>query len=113
MAKEVIGKDWVESSTRGWSKLPDRSGLDREYGFAWHICHFNVDNHVYRMYFAAGNGGAISNGISATRPGRQLQRRSVRRGREISSLASVSSVIVPYPRRFTTTRARVAFQNRR
>jgi len=57
--KQVIGKDWVEQSTRRWSNLPDPLGMDHQYGFAWHIYHFNVGGKVYRMYFAGGNGGQL------------------------------------------------------
>ena len=55
--RRVIGKDWVEQSTRRSSNLSDPLGMDHQYGFAWHIYHFNLGGKVYRMYFAGGNGG--------------------------------------------------------
>jgi CubicO group peptidase (beta-lactamase class C family) len=55
--KRVVGKDWLEQSTRRWSNLPDPLGMDHQYGFGWHIYHFKVGGKVYRMFFAGGNGG--------------------------------------------------------
>jgi CubicO group peptidase (beta-lactamase class C family) len=55
----VIGRDWVEHSTRRWSNLSDPLGMDHQYGFAWHIYHFNVGGKKYSTYFAGGNGGQL------------------------------------------------------
>lgn len=55
----VIGRDWVEQSTRRWSNLSDPLGMDHQYGFAWHIYQFNVSGKKYSMYFAGGNGGQL------------------------------------------------------
>jgi len=57
--KQVIDKGWVQQSTRRWSNLSDPLGMDHQYGFAWHIYHFNLGGKVYRMYFAGGNGGQL------------------------------------------------------
>jgi CubicO group peptidase (beta-lactamase class C family) len=57
--KRVVGKDWVEESTRRASNISDPIGMDHQYGFAWHIYHFDVQGKTYRMFFAGGNGGQL------------------------------------------------------
>jgi CubicO group peptidase (beta-lactamase class C family) len=57
--KRVLDKAWVEESLRARSTLRDPVGMDHQYGFAWHIYHFDVGRKIYHMYFAGGNGGQL------------------------------------------------------
>jgi CubicO group peptidase (beta-lactamase class C family) len=57
--KRVIGKDWVERSTTRQSTFGQTLGADHDYGYGWHLYHFDVGGHTYRAYAAGGNGGQI------------------------------------------------------
>jgi len=55
----VVSKEWVEQSTRRYSDMPDPMTKEHQYGFAWHIYHYDVGGRRYTAYFAAGNGGQL------------------------------------------------------
>jgi CubicO group peptidase (beta-lactamase class C family) len=57
--KRVIGKDWVERSTTRQSTFGQTLGADHDYGYGWHLYHFDVGGHTYRAYAAGGNGWQI------------------------------------------------------
>ena len=57
--KRVISKDWVERSTSRQSTFGKTLGADHDYGYGWHLCHFEVGDRSYRAYAAGGNGGQI------------------------------------------------------
>jgi len=57
--RRVVSKDWVERSTSRQSTFGQTLGADHDYGYGWHLYHFEVGNHGYRGYAAGGNGGQI------------------------------------------------------
>ena len=57
--RRVVTKEWVEQSTRRHSDMPDPMIKEHQYGFAWHIYHYDVSGRRYTSYFAAGNGGQL------------------------------------------------------
>jgi CubicO group peptidase (beta-lactamase class C family) len=57
--KRVISKDWVERSTSRQSTFGKTLGADHDYGYGWHLYHFEVGDRSYRAYAAGGNGGQI------------------------------------------------------
>lgn len=57
--KRVISKDWVEKSTSRQSTFGQTLGADHDYGYGWHLYHFEVNGRSYRAYAAGGNGGQI------------------------------------------------------
>ena len=57
--KRVISKDWVERSTSRQSTFGKTLGLDHDYGYGWHLYHFEIGDRSYRAYAAGGNGGQI------------------------------------------------------
>jgi CubicO group peptidase (beta-lactamase class C family) len=57
--KRVVSKDWLERSTSRHSTFGKTLGSDHDYGYGWHLYHFEVGNHSYRAYAAGGNGGQI------------------------------------------------------
>ena len=57
--RRVVSKDWVERSTSRQSTFGQTLGADHDYGYGWHLYHFQVGNYGYRAYAAGGNGGQI------------------------------------------------------
>jgi CubicO group peptidase (beta-lactamase class C family) len=57
--KRVVSKDWVERSISRQSTFGKTLGADHDYGYGWHLYHFEVGDHSYRAYAAGGNGGQI------------------------------------------------------
>jgi CubicO group peptidase (beta-lactamase class C family) len=57
--RRVVTKDWVERSTSRQSSFGPTLGADHDYGYGWHLYHFEVGGHNYRAYAAGGNGGQI------------------------------------------------------
>jgi CubicO group peptidase (beta-lactamase class C family) len=57
--KRLVSKDWVEKSISQQSTFGKTLGADHDYGYAWHLYHFEVGDHSYRVYAAGGNGGQI------------------------------------------------------
>jgi len=57
--KRVISKEWVERSTSRQSTFGKTLGFDHDYGYGWHLYHFEVGGRSYRAYAAGGNGGQI------------------------------------------------------
>ncbi len=57
--RRVISKDWVEKSTLRQSTFGQTLGADHDYGYGWHLYHFDVGDRTYRAYAAGGNGGQI------------------------------------------------------
>ena len=57
--KRVVSKDWVEKSISRQSTFGKTLGADHDYGYGWHLYHFEVGDHSYHAYAAGGNGGQI------------------------------------------------------
>jgi CubicO group peptidase (beta-lactamase class C family) len=57
--QRVVSKDWVERSTSRQSSFGPTLGADHDYGYGWHLYHFEVGGRSYRAYAAGGNGGQI------------------------------------------------------
>jgi CubicO group peptidase (beta-lactamase class C family) len=57
--KRVVSKDWVDKSISRQSTFGRTLGVDHDYGYGWHLYHFETGNHSYRAYAAGGNGGQI------------------------------------------------------
>lgn len=57
--KRVVSKDWVERSISRQSTFGKTLGADHDYGYGWHLYHFEVGDHSYRAYATGGNGGQI------------------------------------------------------
>jgi CubicO group peptidase (beta-lactamase class C family) len=57
--KRVVTKDWVDKSVSRQSTFGKTLGADHDYGYGWHLYHFEVGDHSYRAYAAGGNGGQI------------------------------------------------------
>jgi CubicO group peptidase (beta-lactamase class C family) len=57
--KRVVSKDWVERSISRQSTFGKTLGADHDYGYGWHLYHFEVGHHSYHAYAAGGNGGQI------------------------------------------------------
>jgi len=57
--KHVVRKDWVERSISRQSTFGKTLSADHDYGYGWHLYHFEVGDHSYRAYAAGGNGGQI------------------------------------------------------
>ena len=57
--KRVVSKDWVEKSIFRQSTFGKTFGADHDYGYGWHLYHFEVGGRSYRAYAAGGNGGQI------------------------------------------------------
>jgi CubicO group peptidase (beta-lactamase class C family) len=57
--KRVVSKDWVGKSISRQSTFGKTLGADHDYGYGWHLYHFEVGDHRYRAYAAGGNGGQI------------------------------------------------------
>jgi CubicO group peptidase (beta-lactamase class C family) len=57
--KRVVSKDWVERSTSRQSTFGRTLSADHDYGYGWHLYHFEVLGRSYRAYAAGGNGGQI------------------------------------------------------
>lgn len=57
--KRVVRKDWVEKSISPQSTFGKTLGADHDYGYGWHLYHFEVGDHSYHAYAAGGNGGQI------------------------------------------------------
>jgi CubicO group peptidase (beta-lactamase class C family) len=57
--RQVVSKEWVERSTSRQSTFGKTLGADHDYGYGWHLYHFEVADHSYRAYAAGGNGGQI------------------------------------------------------
>jgi CubicO group peptidase (beta-lactamase class C family) len=57
--KRVISKDWVERSTSRQSTFGKTLGADHDYGYGWHLYHWEVGDRSYRAYAAGGNGGQM------------------------------------------------------
>ena len=57
--KRVMSKEWVERSTSYQSTFGETLGADHDYGYGWHLYHFEAGDHSYRAYAAGGNGGQI------------------------------------------------------
>jgi CubicO group peptidase (beta-lactamase class C family) len=57
--KRVVSKDWVEKSISRKTTFGKTLGADHDYGYGWHLYHFETDDHSYRAYAAGGNGGQI------------------------------------------------------
>jgi CubicO group peptidase (beta-lactamase class C family) len=58
--RRIVSQKWVEQSTAyhaTFNKPVIDIDLNHQYGYGWHIYHFTVGDHVYRMYAAGGNGG--------------------------------------------------------
>ncbi|PYL57709.1 MAG: 6-aminohexanoate hydrolase [Verrucomicrobia bacterium] len=55
----VVSKDWVERSTSRQSTFGPTLGADHDYGYGWHLYHFDVGNRTFQAYAAGGNGGQI------------------------------------------------------
>lgn len=55
----VISKEWVTRSTSRQSTFGQTLGTDHDYGYGWHLLHFEVGNVSYRAFAAGGNGGQI------------------------------------------------------
>lgn len=58
--KHIVSKDWVERSTSRQSTFGKTLGADHDYGYGWHLYHFEVEDHSYQAYAAGGNGGQIA-----------------------------------------------------
>ena len=58
--KRIVSKDWVERSTSRQSTFGKTLGADHDYGYGWHLYHFEVEHHSYQAYAAGGNGGQIA-----------------------------------------------------
>lgn len=57
--KRVVSKEWVKKSTSKQSTFGKTLGVDHDYGYGWHLVHFEVAGRGYRAYAAGGNGGQI------------------------------------------------------
>jgi CubicO group peptidase (beta-lactamase class C family) len=57
--KRVVSKDWAKKSTSRQSTFGKTLGADHDYGYGWHLYHFEAGDHSYRAYAAGGNGGQI------------------------------------------------------
>jgi CubicO group peptidase (beta-lactamase class C family) len=57
--KRIVSKDWAERSTSRQSSFGPTLGADHDYGYGWHLYHFEVGGRSYRAYGAGGNGGQI------------------------------------------------------
>jgi len=57
--KRVVSKEWVERSTSRQSTFGLTLGADHDYGYGWHLYHFEIGGQSYRAYAAGGNGGQI------------------------------------------------------
>jgi len=58
--KRVVSKEWVEESTSRQSTFGKTLGADHDYGYGWHLLHFEVGDRSYRAFVAGGNGGQIA-----------------------------------------------------
>jgi CubicO group peptidase (beta-lactamase class C family) len=58
--RRVISQEWVELSIAyhsTFAKPVIDIDVNHQYGYGWHIYHFTVGGHVYRVCAAGGNGG--------------------------------------------------------
>lgn len=51
--KRLVRSSWIEASTARHTTF----GPNHDYGYAWHLHTYRVQNHDYRAYSAEGNGG--------------------------------------------------------
>ena len=51
--KRLVAKSWIDASVAKRSTF----GPNHDYGYAWHLHSFRVQDHDYRAYAAEGNGG--------------------------------------------------------
>jgi CubicO group peptidase (beta-lactamase class C family) len=57
--KHIVSKEWLQKSTSKQSSFGQTLGVDHDYGYGWHLYHFDINGRSYPAYAAGGNGGQI------------------------------------------------------